>query len=388
MIPGTIKLLQDLVAINSVNRDQGGAADAERELGDFLESFLKRNGFETVRQPVRDGADNILGLYPVRPESPWLLFVSHMDTVSVADMTISPFDPLIRDGRVYGRGACDTKAAAAAMLHALGDYAAGSGEKVNVALLFTVDEEMGKAGIRKFCQEPGRLRNLLGVIVGEPTGLRLVAAHCGVVRFKIETTGQAAHSSNPAQGESAISHMVKVIRKLEEEYIPSLKDRRHPLCGPAQCSVNTIRGGASVNIIPESCAVEVDRRVLPGEDVTAVFDEIQEHLRPLAATSRCRVLPPFMVDQPLADSENASRLLRGIAAVLAGTGLPPEPVGVPFGTEAANLAAAGFPAVVLGPGAIAQAHQADEWIEVEQVELVREVYSRIMREASQWMSSA
>ncbi len=377
-----IQLLRDLVAIESVNTRQGGRPGAERQIGDFLEGYLRRQGFEVARQGVAGEADNILVLHEAARTAPWLLFVSHMDTVSAENMTIAPFDPVVRDARLYGRGSCDTKSSAAAMIHALMDHRAAAGPKANVALLFSVDEEMGKRGITRFCAEiptrPGGA--IAGAVVGEPTSLRGASAHCGVLRFAIEAQGVAAHSSRPELGRSAISGMLKIISRLEGDYIPGLSSRVHPLCGGARCSINTIRGGTSVNIIPERCTIEVDRRLLPGEEARAVFADIRRSLEPLASTVRFSVMEPFLVDAPLSPATSA--FPKQVAAALKSLDLPAEAIGVGFGSEASDLAAQGIPTLVLGPGSIDQAHQAVEWVELRQLEAARAVYRGIMRECA------
>ena len=192
-------LLQAMVGFDTVNSAISGKPDAERALSVYLDDLAKSMGLDTRRLPVTGEGFNLLVTHQVDGQAPWLLFESHLDTVSVDKMTVDPFAGRIVDGRLYGRGACDTKGTGAAMLCALSRYRKRGGPN-NVAILFTLDEEIGKTGVRTFVasQLPGLGWRPAGVIVGEPTRLRAVVAHNGVVRWRIRTEGVAAHSSDPS----------------------------------------------------------------------------------------------------------------------------------------------------------------------------------------------
>jgi acetylornithine deacetylase len=283
---------------------------------------------------------------------------------------------------MFGRGTSDTKGSGAAMLWALTQYASESPPSNNVAIVYTVDEEVGKTGVRAFVKRhlSGLGWKPAGVIVGEPTLSRPVVAHNGVVRWRISTRGIAAHSCDPGQGRSAIAMMTDVIRAIESEYIPNLT-AAHPLTGKAQCSINVIRGGVQVNIVPEHCEIRVDRRLVPGENPDTVLPAVERILDELRrANPQLSVSQdsPDMVDHPL-DPEGSEGFTSRVLDALKGIGLPAEPHGVGFGTDASSFSVAGVPAVVLGPGDIAQAHTADEWLELEQLRLASEIYLSIMR---------
>jgi acetylornithine deacetylase len=292
-----------------------------------------------------------------------------------------PFAGLIKDGRLYGRGSCDAKGSGAAMLRALARYASGATDTPNnVAVAYSVDEESGKRGVKAFLHEHlSQFRwRLSGTVVGEPTELQPVVAHNGVVRWAIRTKGVAAHSADPEKGRSAIRMMTKVIEKLELDYIRKLS-ASHPLTGKAQCSINVIRGGTQVNIIPESCEILIDRRVVPGEDASAVLPAVQrllEELRRQDPHMDVSQGKPF-IDSPL-DPVGNDTFIAWIQSVLDTIGLPSQPVGVGYGTNASSFSDAGIPAIVLGPGNIEQAHTADEWIALEQLDRAQEVYFNLM----------
>ncbi|MEW6750320.1 MAG: M20 family metallopeptidase [Candidatus Latescibacterota bacterium] len=385
MVPGTPTSCEDLLAVmvgfDTVNAHASGRADAEAELAHYLAGVARAAGLQARELPIAGRAHNLLVVHEVRPQAPWLLCESHLDTVSAAGMSVDPFAARVRSGRLYGRGACDTKGTGAAMLWALREYAQAGGGPTNVAIVYTVDEEIGKTGVRAFsgAQLPRLGWRPVGVVIGEPTLLRPVVAHNGIARWTIRTRGMAAHSSDPSQGKSAISMMLRVVDAIEGDYAPSLS-ARHPLTGRAQCSVNVIRGGTQVNIIPDRCEVEVDRRVVPGEDNAAVVPAVEALLDGLRARH-----PGLQVEQeepyldPPLDPAGGEAFAAHVCEVLQALGLDGKPVGMPCGTDASQFSAIGVPAVVLGPGSIEQAHTRDEWLALDQLHRGVEVYLRLMR---------
>lgn len=376
-----LDLLRQMVRIDSINGTLSGRSRPEELLALYLEQVARGWGLATERCPAGvDGSWNLLITHQVAAQAPWLLFESHLDTVGVEQMTIDPWAATVEAGRLYGRGACDTKGSGAAMLWALQDYARSGTGAHNVTLLFVVDEEATKTGINAFVGQhlPALGWRPLGGIVGEPTSLRPVVASCGVVRWSIRTHGLAAHSSDPTRGRSAIRMMMQVLAALDERYIARM-EASHPLTGPARCSVNLIRGGNAVNIIPELCEVWVDRRVTPGEEPLDVLPTVRRLLDGLQAEQpelAYSLSEPF-IDRPLSPSADPT-WLQAVQRALAQHGLPATPQGVGYGSNASTLADAGIPVVLLGPGDIAQAHAADEFLELEQLAVAVDVYATLM----------
>jgi len=374
-------LLQAMVAVDTVNADVSGRPDAERPLAEFLATQAENAGLITRRLPVDKSGFNLVVSHCVSDALPWLLFECHMDTAGTADMTVDPFEGLIKNGRLYGRGSCDAKGSGAAMLRAMVRYASVATDTPNnVAVAYTIDEEFSKKGVKAFLGEHlSQFRwRPSGVVVGEPTELHPVVAHNGVVRWAIRTKGIAAHSADPQKGRSAISMMTRVIEKLESAYIRKLS-ASHPLTGKAQCSINVIRGGSQVNIVPESCEILIDRRVVPGEDASAVLPAVErllEELRQKDSHVDVSQGKPF-IDSPL-DPAGNDTFIAWARSVLDKMGLQSQPVGVGYGTNASSFSAAGIPAIVLGPGNIEQAHTADEWIALEQLDRAQEIYFNMM----------
>lgn len=380
-----VSLLQKMVGFDTINSHISGVPNAERELAIYLESYAQNEGWSTQRLPIDDtenGDFNLLITLEINESQPWLLFESHLDVVTIEGMTIEPFAAKIEDGKIYGRGVCDTKASGAAMIFALKRYRKNqqlqTSQANNIAIIFTCDEEVMKKGALTFAHR--HLPNLgfkpEGVIVGEPTMLQPIVAHNGVTRILVRTHGVAAHSSNPANGRSAISEMVKVIQLLESEYIPSLT-AMHELTGKAQSSINTIRAGRQTNIIPDLCEISIDRRVVPGEKTEDILPQIERVLAPLQAANpdagieiEIGFLDPSLSPREGAFTDFVNRVLAHFGDV--------TPQGVPYGTDASNFDEVGLNAIVLGPGHISQAHTKDEWIEIAQVEKAVEVYFSLM----------
>ena len=379
-----LDLLSKMVSFDTVNEYTSGLDFPERAMMEYLETIAKGWGLETSRLSIPAKAlaasYNLLITYEVSKSAPWIVFESHADTVSVDGMTINPFHGLVQDGRIYGRGTCDTKGSGAGMLWALKEYMQISSCPNNIAVLFVTDEEATKTGATAFVQmQLGHLNwKPTGVVVGEPTMCQPVVAHNGVIRWKINTKGTAAHSSNPSNGQSAISAMAKLILEFEKEYCSkiSLKD---PLTGQAACSVNTISGGSSVNIIPDFCEIEIDRRTLPGENSEQVLEDIQAVLDSIALQDPTIIIgtsTPFIDYQldPTVNREFATQ----ISEILIGMGFSGEQSGAGYGTDASTYSIAGIPAIVLGPGSINQAHTKDEWLEIVELDKSVSAYKQIM----------
>ena len=317
----------DLVAIPSVNpmgSGRTGPVFFEYRVTDYLQAIFERLGWPWTRQTIEPKRDNIVARIDgdSSPEigGPLILFEAHQDTVPVDGMTIEPWRPDVRDGRVYGRGACDIKGAMAAMLAALSrlseERPAG---RPTIIMACTVNEEHGYTGataLSKLWEQPGGIipRRPDAAIVAEPTMLDVVIAHKGTVRWRCHATGRAAHSSQPHLGENAIFKMGRLLPALERyqrDIAPQLGE--HPLCGRPSLSVGTIHGGLSVNTVPDRCTIEIDRRLLPGEEPRQAYDAVVRYLAddPDVPPS-VEHEPPFMQARGLADGANrpvAERLL-------------------------------------------------------------------------------
>jgi acetylornithine deacetylase len=380
-VEGVVPLLAEMVAVDTVNAAMSGRPRAEQALVELLHDRAATFGLEARRLPVPRRADDLLLTCEKDPGSAWLLFECHLDTVGVEDVAGDPFEARVSDRRLHGRGACDAKGAGAAMLIALAAHAARPDGTDNVALLFSVDEEVTRTGIDAFVARhlPALGWRPAAAVVGEPTGLGLVVAHNGGVRLTIATEGRAAHSSDPARGRSAIAQMLPVLEVLERRYLPGITSG-HPLTGPARGSVNLIRGGSAINVVPASCQLGLDRRIAPGEDPAAVVADIERLLDELR-----REHPDLVVRMgepvihPALDPRFGAPLAAHVGTILSSLGLSDRVSGVGYGTHASTLSSvAGIPSVVLGPGRIEQAHSADEWVDLDELESAVDVYGALM----------
>ena len=383
-----VATLCDLVRLPSVNpmgRPVSGDFYYEHRVTDYLQELFQRLDVPWHRQQVAPLRDNIVarldGAVPPEQGGPLLMLEAHQDTVPVDGMIIPPWTPEVRDGRVWGRGSCDIKGGMASMLWAfsrlIDERPAGM---PTIIMACSVNEEHGFYGARELAElwkspDPGALipRTPDAVVVAEPTLLNVVVAHKGTVRWRCRTSGRAAHSSRPEQGDNAIYHMARVVAALESyarDVAPTLT--RHRLVGAPTLSVGVVAGGISVNTVPDDCYIEIDRRVIPGEDPyearAKVIDYIAQHI---PAGTPMKHEDPFIAGRGLSDDHNGTLAEKlGAVAQRSGGGLPQ---GVPYGTNAPAYAAAGAPTVVFGPGSIDQAHTCDEWVEVSQLVAAGEI---------------
>ena len=358
----TEKLLAELVALPSVNPAFLPARHpfaGEQRLADFLASVAAHAGLDVEFQKVLPGRANLIArLRPRNRIRRTLLLAPHLDTVG-ADAT--RFVPQRKNGRLHGRGACDTKGSVAAMLAALCELANAKSRPQETEIVFAglVDEEQAQAGSRALVAE-GFKADL--AIIGEPTRLQVVTAHKGSLWLQLETRGRAAHGATPWRGQNAVHEMARIVDWLETDYAAQLRRRQHPLLGPGTVNVGTISGGTQPNIVPDRCTITVDRRTLPGETEAGVRRELAARLRAQKLTAKIgsTKLAPAL---PL-ETDFRLPLVRQFLRSAGQT----RPVGVDFFCDAAVLSAGGIPSVVFGPGDIAQAHTTDEWISLASLE--------------------
>jgi acetylornithine deacetylase len=255
----------------------------------------------------------------------------------------------------------------------------GERPRANVVLVAAVDEEYTFQGALAIVAD--RLR-AEGAMVGEPTTLQPVIAHKGVVRWGVQVLGRAAHTARPDEGINAIAGMLEVLAALRASWERTLV-AEHPLLGRATATIVSIEGGVAANVVPDRCRATIDRRTLPGEDPDAVLracDAELEQLRQAAPAWQVEREEPFVRDYALETDPDDPVVRATVAALLRVTGREARPCGVPYGTDASKLSRlGGIPCVVLGAGDIAQAHTADEYVELDQVAQAAEIYYQTAR---------
>ena len=370
----TEKFLRELIALLSINPafvPKDDARAGEGRAADFLAVTAARTGLAVQFQKVLPGRSNVLAtLSPLGKVRQRVLLAAHLDTVVV--VSEKQFVPRTSHGRIYGRGACDTKGSVAAMLTAVGIVARSGPRPATTEIVFVglMDEENAQAGSRALAAD-GFKADL--AIVGEPTRLQIVTAHKGSLWYRIETRGKAAHGSCPHLGKNAVHEMARVVDLLETTYAKRLALRCHPLLGAPTINVGSMHGGTQPNIVPALCAAGADRRTLPGETEPAVRAEI------LALVRSHGLHATFESDKvslcPAMETDARLPLVQKLLA----TARQKKPVGVDYFCDAAVLAEGGIPSVVFGPGDIAQAHTDDEWISQKSLESATALLVKFLR---------
>ncbi|MDD5263337.1 MAG: M20/M25/M40 family metallo-hydrolase [Candidatus Bipolaricaulis sp.] len=407
-----VRLASDLIAIES-HKDTPGR---EAVIGRFLVDWFRERGVGADLSPALDGRPNVVARLELAEAGPTLLLNGHLDTVPAGDMK-DAFAPRIENGVLWGRGACDMKAAVAAMACVLAATArelrdrssatpgggpamacvlaatarqlrdgslatARARETGPVAgtLIFggTVDEETGSLGVKRLIESGLRADY---AVVGEPTCLRAAIAHKGACFIRITLVGRGAHGSCPEKGVSAASYGARILAALEDELRPRIAKRTYPLLGASTVSVGRICGGTEPNIVAERCELDVDRRTMPGE--TAALAEVRELVGRICdgvdglaydvvEMDRTSIVPHVALGTP-----PDSKLAQACAGACREAGLPAEPVGVTYWTDGAHLAANGIETVILGPGDIANAHGPNDHVAVADIIRAADLYLRI-----------
>jgi acetylornithine deacetylase len=370
-----IKLLRELVAIDSVNPSLVPGAAGEAQIAQAVAAHLRRLGLDVETQAVAPGRSNVIGVLEGRAKGRSLMLCGHVDTVGVDGMT-APFDPVERDGRLYGRGAQDMKGGVAAMIDAArlaADEGFAAGRLIVAAV---VDEEYASLGADALVT---RWR-ADGAVVTEPTDLQIAIGHKGFAWFEVETKGRAAHGSRPLEGRDAIMRMGRVLHALEA------LDRRlqartpHPLMGAASLHASLIEGGREFSSYPDRCTLKLERRTVAGETDAGVFQEIQgvlARLRDADPEFEASLTPVFA--RPAYEVPPGHDLPRALLKARQGSQESTAPfVGMSFWTDAAVLGGAGIPSVLFGPGG-AGLHSTEEYVEIQDVLRCRDALAALAR---------
>jgi succinyl-diaminopimelate desuccinylase len=361
-----IAFLQALIRAPSVN-PPGDVREAAR----LCESTLTAAGFTTATIGPTAEQVNVVGTFGGTGSGPRLLFNAHLDVVPVGQESTwihAPFGGDVADGRIYGRGAGDDKASVAAQVMA-GVAAARSGVPLEGTLVVTAvaDEETGgKLGAGYIVGEGYVEADY--VIVGEQTRNQICVAERGAVGALVTVHGATGHAAAPWEGANAIEGMGRVISVLREELWPLLEQRNHPYLRQSTAAITMINGGVKTNVIPDSCEMFIDRRILPGETPEATLAEIQALAEQALAGSpglRIEVVP--RISRPARESDSDSPLGRALQEAIRFLGKEPAIDGFFAGTDAKHFAPKGWPVMIVGPGDPATAHTPDEWVGIDEV---------------------
>ncbi len=365
--------LSRVVQIPSVSPHQAGPRAGEPGEGKIaakLVEWFSALGARVVCDEVLPGRPNVYALWQAAGDGiPWLAVDVHTDTVGVEQMEGDPFSGRIADGRVYGRGASDTKPTLAVVLALLESMQhAGVVPQANLLIAATIDEEVGEQGAPAFARWV-RLQGLAvqQLIVAEPTRCGPVYGHKGLSRLRFTVQGVAAHTSQPELGRNAITAAAHLVLAFEDEGQRLLTVPPQTPLGPARLTVSLIDGGRGINVVPDSCTVSIDRRVLPGErpaEVSAGLVALARNHCPLPISVDLLAEVDAFLQAP--DTPWVSELANW-------SGLAPDVA--PYCTNAWAYGGLAQECVVLGPGSIAQAHAAVEWVEVSELEKLARMYA-------------
>ncbi|HEX3703362.1 MAG TPA: ArgE/DapE family deacylase [Vicinamibacterales bacterium] len=371
----SIRLLRELVAIDSVNPTLVPGAAGEGEIAAVLAAEMRSFGLDVEMQDVAPGRPNVVGVLDGRAPGRTLMWCGHTDTVGVTGMT-APFVPVEKGGRLYGRGAQDMKGGVAAMVAAAraiveqGGLASG-----RIVIAAVVDEEHLSAGAEALVT---RWRADAAVVT-EPTDLALAIGHKGFAWVEIEVLGKAAHGSRPRDGQDAILRLGRVLAQLEALDVRIQARPPHALMGAGSLHASIIAGGHELSSYPDRAVLQMERRTLPGEPVSTALDEVRAILDALTHDDPSfRATAASVFGRPAYELPADHALPRTLAAAIAAAGGTPQIVGASFWTDAAVLGHAGIPSVLFGPGG-AGLHSTEEYVNVADVAFCRDVLVDLAR---------
>jgi acetylornithine deacetylase len=371
----TIKLLRELVSIDSVNPSLVPGGSGENEIAHAILNVMRTAGLDVEITEVAPGRPNVVAVLEGRGPGRSLMLCGHTDTVGVQGME-SPFDPVERDGQLYGRGSQDMKGGVAAMLCAAADLASSGGLSSGRLIVAAIaDEEHGSLGAQALVKD----WRADGAVVTEPTDLKVAVGHKGFSWIEITTEGRAAHGSRPHEGRDAIFRMGRVLGRLEKLDCELQQRRPHPIQGTASLHASIVGGGRELSTYPDHCVLQVERRTTSEEPDGVALVEIQTMLAALKLEDQefgysTRLIldrPPF---ETPAQHELPQLLLEAVRRI----GRKTDRGGVSFWTDAAFLSAAGIPTVVFGPGGNGL-HSLNEYVRVAEVLACRDALIELAR---------
>jgi acetylornithine deacetylase/succinyl-diaminopimelate desuccinylase family protein len=368
--------LREMILIRSENPfdDPPSPGSREKEMAEYLMDQMSRLGLRVEAKEVKPSRPNVFGHLPGSEGLFTLMLAGHMDTARTTGYP-GAYDVKVEDGKMYGRGSCDMKAALAAYLAVVKMLKEANVRlKGSLIVCGNIDEEYQMLGSTSIGRHGPKAQQ---GIIGEPTNLQICPCSKGRVSTKIITRGQAAHSSVPEKGVNAIAHMAKIIQGFEGYNEELLSRPPHPLCGHGRFIPGVIHGGVQVNMVPDYCELEVDRRTLPNETKEKIYQELQGRIRRVVQENPALVYeitePTWLIaPNDISPQEPVVQALR--AAHLAINGNDPGVQAFVAGSDAPYM---GFPTVICGPGSIDQAHTTCEFVELKEVVTAAKIYLHV-----------
>jgi acetylornithine deacetylase len=368
-----IRTLADLVRINSVNPSLVPNAPGEAAAAAYVKGALQRLGLEAAVFEAEPGRPSVVGTLPGAGGGRSLMLNAHLDTVGVEGMQ-APFTPVVRDGRMYGRGSFDMKGSLAANLAAVKALVeSGIRLRGDVVLAAVADEEYASIGTADVVTRV----KVDGAIVTEATGLDLCLAHKGFVWLEVETIGRAAHGSRFREGIDANIRMGRFLAELDRLEQDLRMRAPHALVGPPSLHASVIQGGTELSTYAARCTLKIERRTIPGEtrgQVEAELSSILDRLR-AADPTFCGTLRTLLERKSFEVSSGAPLIRALEQSVMALRGSRPAHIGAAYWMDTAILAEAGVEAAVIGPAG-AGAHAAEEWVDLASLEDLSAILAR------------
>ncbi len=324
-------------------------------MAEWVGAFLTKLGADVEKREISPGRPNVLAVFEPskKKTAKTVMFAPHLDTVGVVGMTVPAFKITSKGGRLYGRGACDTKGPTAALLSALHHWSQ-SKQRLQGAIRWmvvaTAGEEQGSLGAEFLCKR--RLSADFAIAL-EPTGLRVVYAAKGVLRAHISTSGRAAHAATPHRGVNAIYRLLPLMEEIRGPLARNLGARVHPVLGGATVNLASVHGGKELNVVPASCAIGLDFRTHPrctGNDIITMLGAAVSARCPEAKVEILRNRASFVADRGNGWAARVRNAGKGWASA-------------DWFCDANIFNQFGIPAVAFGPGNIEQAHTKNEFID-------------------------
>lgn len=376
MADETIKLLRELIAVDSVNPSLVPGGAGEQEIADLVAAHMKRSGLDVSITEVAPGRKNVVGVLSGREKGRSLMFCGHLDTVGVEGMT-RPFDPIKRDGKIFGRGSGDMKGGLAAMLDTARILASDIGwHRGELIVAAVVDEEYASIGAEALVKD----WHADAAVIGEPTGLAIAIAHKGFSWVEITTEGRAAHGSRPLEGRDAILAMGRVLQKLEVLSRELSRRTPHPLLGHPSLHASIIDGGRELCTYPDRCVLQLERRNITGEAAGIAASEVEQILESLREEDREFVAASkVLFDRPSYETTAGHEVTGLLEDSIRATGFDTMQEGMTYWTDAAILGQAGIPSVIFGPGGEGY-HALEEYVWADQVVACRDALLKFARD--------
>ncbi len=370
-----IELLKDLVRINSVNPSLVPEAPGESEIADYLETWMDSMGLETSRYDVKPRRPNVVGILKGRGGGRTLMLNGHTDTVGVDYMNIDPFDPVVKDGQLFGRGSADMKGGLAASMEAVKSIInQGVSLKGDIVLACVCDEEFASIGTEKLMEDI----KVDAAIVGEATGGHIQVAHKGFAWIDIETRGLAAHGSAYKVGIDAIVKMGHVLIGLESLQ-GILEEIKHPLVGPGSVHASIINGGRELSTYPDKCKLQIERRLIPLETRDSIDKEMSDLLHNISEGDTTfnadYRITFYRSPMEISTEEKICKTLREATKKI--TGSSPKWIGSSGWMDTEIIWRKGVPAVAHGPLGYG-AHAKEEHVVLDSVLEVARIHERVI----------